>query len=692
MAQKKKSSVKKAMAKAEQVRSKKNAPLSGWEENRKATEGMTAAGRVAWYTLLTLIFLVPLALSNLTFLGFDLPLSADIYDNIKVTLLRIGVMVALVAWLYDLLKHGGKLRTSPVYWIFGAFLVWASISTLTSISPVTSFFGKYRRYEGLWSYFLYAGLFFLVVQYATSELRVKMLAKPLIYSSAIVALYGLGQSIGIEPIMRGVDAFEAGRSYSTYGNPDLLAGFLAFGTFVTFGLALAERSIGRRVVYWFIFLMNSAVVVTAYSRSIWVGFAVGMVAMILFAVRQRTRLQGSDWGFLGATGVATVAYIATSLTRDNAVTNFGSRLVSIFQFNEGSSLTRFEIWSAALNAIKDRPIFGFGPDTFRLVFRRYAPVAYAQDAGYLSVADNVHNYLLQMAAGIGIVGCALYYAMAFWIAGITFKLGFTPAEKDESISKSGRLIYGGLWSACLAYMVHLFFGLSLPGASFLLFIFMGALIAPTARERECAPVKLAPVALGAGCVVCAIISIFSMRLFSADYAYMKGDAYASSDPVNAVQYYKRATELNPYNDRYRTEYFSSSASLALQALSAAQNKQISQQEADTYLTSAEKAGEEAISFMPWEYDNYSMIGLFYDQVGDMTGDKAYYEKAVALVEPQIKLTPTGLALRYAYAKALIGLGRIDEARTQLEVCVTQDSNFEAAKTLLESLASTKTVG
>lgn len=683
---KKKKSIKKAMAKAKQVRINALEVPTNKEENRAATSDMTTEGKIAWYILLIMVFLVPLALSNLTFLGFKLPLSADIYDNLKVTILRVGVVAALLAWGYDMLKNGGKLRTSPVFWVFGAFLVWATISTFTSVSPITSFFGKYRRYEGLWSYFLYASLFFLVIQYATNVARVKMLAKALIYSSGIIALYGLGQSVGIEPIMRGVDAFEPGRSYSTYGNPDLLAGFLAFGTFVTLGVALGERGKFRRPFYWLVFLMNSAVVVTAYSRSIWVGFAVGMVAMVLFAVRQRTRLHGTDWGFLGATGAATIVYIASSLTRNNAVTNFGSRLVSIFQFNEGSSLTRFEIWQAAIAAIKDRPLFGFGPDTFRLVFRRYAPTAYAQDAGYLSVADNVHNYLLQLAAGVGIIGCALYYAMAFWIAAITFKLGFTPAEKDESVSKAGRLMYGGLWSACLAYMVHLFFGLSLPGATFLLFIFMGALVAPLARERECEPVKsLAPVALGVGGIAVVLISFFSLRLFSADYAYVKGDAYAQTDPVSAVQFYKRATELNPYNDRYRTEYFSASATLALQALQAAQNKQITMQEADTYIAQAEEAGEEAIKFMPWEYDNYSMIGLFYDQLGDMTGDKTYYEKTIALTEPQIKLTPTGLALRYAYAKALIGMGRVDQAKAQLEICVKQDTNFEGAKTLLDSL-------
>ena len=51
---------------------------------------------------------------------------------------------------------------------------------------------------------------------------------------------------------------------------------------------------------------------------------------------------------------------------------------------------------------KARPFFGFGADTFRLVFPAYKPVEYVAAAGYLSVADNVHDYPLQLAAGITI--------------------------------------------------------------------------------------------------------------------------------------------------------------------------------------------------------------------------------------------------------------------------------------------------
>lgn len=683
-------SITRAQKKVEANKCRAESLMTTREEDKLALADLTLPGKVAWFTLLALVFFVPLALSNLTFLGFSLPFSSDIYDTLKVTILRIGSALALLAWIYDILKYGGKVRTTPIYWIFGAFLLWATASTIFSISPVTAFFGKYRRYEGLWSYGIYAILFFLVVQYATIEPRVKMLAKTLTFSSAIIALYGLGQSVGIEPIMKGVNAFEAGRSYSTYGNPDLLAGFLAFGVFVSFGLALGERRKGWRIVYWFILLMNSAVSITAYSRSIWVAIVAGMGFMILFALRQSMRPEASDYVFMGGTLLATAVYAIRSLTRNDAVTNIANRVTSIFQFKSGSALTRFEIWDAAIKAIKDRPILGFGPDSFRLVFRRYAPVAYAQDAGYLSVADNVHNYILQLAASVGIIGMLLFYGMGTWVAIATFKLGFTPCEKDASISTQGRLILGGIWVSCFAYMVHLSFGLSLPGATFLFFVFMGCLVAPFAREKEVAPVSLAPTALIVGSVAFAALSVFSVSLYIADYDFLRGmTSQQANDPLAAIGHFKRAIKLNPYNDRYRTELFNASAVAATDAISAAKNKQISESEAQTYLTDAIKAGKTAIKFMPWEYDNYSLMTVFYVQVADLTGNAAYYQKAISLAEPQIKKTPTGLALRYGYAAALAGVGRLDEAIEQAKICTTQDTNFAQAKDLLKRLEEVK---
>ena len=158
--------------------------------------------------------------------------------------------------------------------------------------------------------------------------------------------------------------------------------------------------------------------------------------------------------------------------------NVGARLASIFKFGEGSALTRFEIWQAAIDAIKARPIFGFGADTFRLVFPKYKPLAYVKDAGYLSVADNVHNYPLQLMAGIGIIGFLLLYGIFGWALWLGAPNAFARGKGTE------RLVVAGFWAAAVGYITHLMTGLSVTGSTVFLWMALAIIVAPTATEHE----------------------------------------------------------------------------------------------------------------------------------------------------------------------------------------------------------------
>ena len=170
----------------------------------EAPEGvMSAARRVAWWSLLAMVFLVPVAMSNLTFLGFSLPFTYDQFDIVKVFLQRVLGLIALGAWAWDLLRRGGKVRRTPIDWLILALLVWVAITTVTSIDWPTALFGKPRRYEGLLSFVNYAVIYFLVLQFADRAARVRTLARSLFFSSVIVAGYGVLQFVGWDPVLWG---------------------------------------------------------------------------------------------------------------------------------------------------------------------------------------------------------------------------------------------------------------------------------------------------------------------------------------------------------------------------------------------------------------------------------------------------------------------------------------------------------
>src|SRR5665648_1015337 len=311
---------------------------------------MSSARLVSWYALLVMVFLVPVAMSNLTFLRLQTPFTFDVFDIVKMSLERVLGLVALGAWAWDMLRNGGRIRRTPLDWLILAFLAWVALTTVTSIHWPTALFGKPRRYEGLLSFVNYAVIYFLVLQFADHASRVRRLAQSLFWASVIVAGYGLLQFAGLEFVIWGALPFETNRAFSTYGNPDLLGGFLIFSVTVALGLALLEQRLVWRLVYWVGFGLNGLALIVAFTRGAWIGGAVSLALLGAIAWRQRTPMRRIDWAPAGVSVAVGIGVIWRSLSNPNEVMNFGKRLGSIFQLGGGSGQTRTEIWQAAVAA------------------------------------------------------------------------------------------------------------------------------------------------------------------------------------------------------------------------------------------------------------------------------------------------------------------------------------------------------
>lgn len=638
---------------------------------------MRPAQKVAWWALNLLIFVTPVIIANWTTIGFQLPLTYDQFDIVKVLSQRVFVLIAFGAWSWDILSHGGKLRRSKIDYLVLALLGWVLLTTFTSIHWQTALFGKYRRFEGLLAFVNYAFAFFMVTQFADRASRIRTLARTLFFSGAIVSLYGVMQYIGIDPIRWGNLPFEANRAFSTYGNPDMLGGFLIFPLVMSLALALSETRLAMRVTYWVGFLLAVFAWIVAFTRGAWIGGAVGLTIFIVIAVRNRVKLTGTDIGFLGAIGVMAAGLVVASLNATSAVMNVWLRLQSIFDSNDGSSKTRFQIWQAAIDAIKDRPIFGFGADTFRLVFPKYKLAEYVGDAGYLSVADNVHNYPLQITAALGIPGFLLLYGTFGAAAWFSAPLVFKRHEGTE------RLVLAGFWAVCAGYLTSLTFGISVTGSTFLLWVSMAVVLAPLAKVIEVRRFKGGLLLSILVLVIVGVLLVGSFVYTAADNHYLKARLVTQGQA--RIDEVEQAIALNPYNDMYRAElglaYVDSTVAIITQYASAGGQDPALRAQAQANFDLAEAALRDSIDFVPWEYDNYVFITSLYS-LGAEYLDPAYGELAVEYGLKGVEVERYGPAIRFQLARALMRLGRLDEAREHLQIAVDLDQNYGDAWVLL----------
>jgi len=649
-------------------------------------EKMSLALSISWWSLLALIFVVPIAMSNFTWLGFKMPFTYDQFDIFKVFFQRTFGLIALAAWGWDLLTNGGKIRRTPVDWLILAFLAWVAISTVFSISPAIALFGKYRRFEGLFSFINYAVIYFLVLQFATTPSRVKTIAKTLFWSGFIVAGYGVLQFLNLDPVKWGTLPFEARRAFSTYGNPDLLGGFLMFSLPVALGLVLSEDKLSMRLVYWIGFAVNVWCWIVAFTRGAWIGGAVGIVLAAVIAYRHRPQFFKIDWAPIGAISALAAGIIYKSLSSPNEVMNFAKRFGSILDFSSGSGQTRTEIWQAAIAAVKQRPIFGFGADTFRLVFPRYKPVEYVRDAGYRSVADNVHDYPLQLAAGIGIVGVLLFYGVCAWAAIRSAPLVFKKSEDHR------RILYGSFWAACAAYLVQLMFGLSVTGNTFLLWAAMGVLLAPTATAVEIEAPSWGLIAGVAGVVLAGLGVGYHVVYLQADNWYLV--TMVATEGTDRVQAAQTAASLNPYNDMYRAEVGVAYRDLFISYLNAASEAQSAGQDPTANMNLAAQAYaqavtslEDSIRFVSWEYDNYVFLASLHNIAGQTLNPSAY-DSAIQVAKRGIEVEQYGPAIRVEMARAYSGKGDNQTAITYAKSAADMDPAYLDAWLFLSSLYET----
>lgn len=646
-----------------------------------ATPSTTLGRKVSWLALLAMVFVVPLATSNFTVMGAQQSFTADVFEIVKVSIERMLVLVALAAWAWDILRRGGKIRHSPVDWLILAFVVWIAITTALSVHWPTALLGRPRRYEGLVTFLTYALIYFLVLQHADGAKRIVRLVQTLFWSSILVACFGIAQFLGLQLDGWRPVGFEATRAFATYGNPDFLGGFLIFTVCAALGLALLEPRRGWRMIYWLGFALNGVALIVTFTRGAWIGGFISLVVLAIAAWRQRATMRKIDWVPAGASIVVAIAVVWRSLSSSSEVLNFGRRIASIFEFRSGSGQTRTYIWQTALDSIKERPIQGWGADTFRLAFTKYKPAEYVGIVGGSTGADNAHNYLLQLASGVGIPGALMFCAVFVWAGVRSFGTVFKRSDQPTN------LILAALWAASVGYLVHLLFGISVTGVTFLLWIALAAVLVPSARTIQVKAVKWGVVAAVVLIVLAGTGIVFQGITLGADGAYQ--EAQTAGSPAERTAGAERAMDLNSLNPEYRLSVGITNLAEMSANLQAGAQAQQTGQDPTRYaeairrgFAQAETALKGAIAFIPGEYDNYVALATLYNFSAAVMEDPNLYQKATEVARQGMEVMPLGTTIRVQLARALVGTGRTAEAVTALQFCLDVDpGNGEAALAL-----------
>jgi O-antigen ligase len=341
-------------------------------------------------------------------------------------------------------------RRSLVVWSGLAFILVAVLATVFSQNPAASFWSNFERMEGLVGY-LHLFFYFLIL---TSVFRSEKIWRWFFHGVVAIGLilvgYSLAQLAGWRPI-------SLGRIDATLGNSTYLAIYLLFSVFITGLLGFKNRGLAwTRWLYLAAGLFQVFIIYRTTTRGTLLGLAAGILATLVLILIGKN--SGKRLRRLAGAGLALGLILAGLFWfgRDSSFVK-GSPTLSRFaaiSVTETTTDSRLTIWQMAFKGFKERPILGWGPDNFILVFNKYyEPNLWRQEPWF----DSSHNAFIDWLTVAGLLGFLAY-------AGL-FGAGFTALRRSKNLTAVEKSLLAGLLAAYIVNNLFVFDNLT----SYLLF-------------------------------------------------------------------------------------------------------------------------------------------------------------------------------------------------------------------------------
>lgn len=301
--------------------------------------------------------------------------------SIAASNILLGLTVLSLPWSWRGRREDWA-RATPVLLPLGVYALWLVGSIFASFDPRMSL-------SGLRELFTLSAVL-LAPALVRGEAEVRRLIDGLVAAAALLACTGLAQYLvgygDIDRRIRGPFSH-----YMTFSGFLLICDLLLLTHLLVAGRSVLDgRSGGRWGWRWLALVPINVALLGSYTRGAWVALVVSVTVLLL--VRAPKLLLAYI-----PVGILIVILAPVPLVR---------RMLSITDLQDPSNYDRLCMLEAGLTMVKERPLFGLGPE---MVERRY-PIYRSPTAPRFEV-PHLHNSFLQLAAERGIPTLLAYLAM-----------------------------------------------------------------------------------------------------------------------------------------------------------------------------------------------------------------------------------------------------------------------------------------
>lgn len=435
----------------------------------------------------------------------------------KTIVFRCLLSVILAIFLWQTYRNRGfseikqKIRSIGVgFWTLALVFIIFLLSTILSRDISFSLWGSPYRAGGFVTftfYMLFAILAFLIIK---REDWKKILDWSLVVGW-LVGLVAIFQKFQIfSNLLHPYDS-----PPSTTGNSSWLAIYMLLLFFVALGLFFQNNSNKKqswRIFYGITLVFFSFVIIISNSRSSYLGLLAGFLYFILLFPQKNWKIR-----IVQISGIILVLMAASLVVYVNVRPMLPSSIRNI-QFFSRLSLkplaeeSRFSVWQVSLQAIKEKPILGWGPENFQIGFDKFYDPSLPKIAGIWW--DRAHNIFLDTAVSEGILGLIAYLAL--------FAILFWQLQKIKGRENSihAHMLQG----AILAYFIADFFSFDSFVMYIALFLIVGYSFSLIKKETTLESAKTGAAKEGKLVPGAILVCLFAFVLFFNIFPYYTGRA------------------------------------------------------------------------------------------------------------------------------------------------------------------------
>ncbi len=575
---------------------------------------------------------------------------------------RIIVEVITVLWFILALRDKSVLpKSSKLLWAFVAFVGVIFVSDIFSPNAFKSFWSNYERMEG-WVTLAHLFALFVVTSSVMTRKVWEWFFRLSVGVSLLVAGYGMAQLAGVADIHQGGVRLDA-----TLGNATYLAIYMVFHIFLNLLLlSWSEKGSIWRWVYWFAIATEAVILYNTATRGAILGLIGGLfLTGILVAIFEKKNpflrkvAVGVVLALVLLVGIFTLFKSSDFVRNSPVMTRF-----SELSFSDKTTDSRFAIWGMAWEGFKERPILGWGQESFNYVFNKYyEPRMYAQEQWF----DRTHNVFFDWLIAGGILGIISY--LSLFVLALYYLL-----RKGSHFSSLEKSLLLGLFSAYFFHNLTVFDNIT----SYMMFVFVLAYIHSTVggvNEKLAHSVSKIDsgtknrVLIPLSCVL-AVFVIYSVNvpaMLAASNLIYALSANKSGPQAN-VKYFKQAIGYDSFGRAEISEQLSQASSQA----ATMQNVDLKIKQELFDLAQGELAKQ--LDRAPEDARYYLFAGSLASSYGDSDNAIKYLQKAR-------ELSPKKQTLLFSLGSTYLGKGDFESGVKIMKEAFELDKSFKEARVM-----------